>query len=168
MFYPNKMLWIIKSTWNTSEMLVWPTRWEQLNNWEPPQILMPKCVKYNRLATIHLEYVNRPIFLTTYMQRDPYKLESVYMFDSTIDVSTKVSIHEREEVDHFYQTKHPCCSCKVCIGVATIDWSRHHRMSSQQQKDYHFPFDSYSWGGHFPLYFVTTCINHVIVWGLFT
>lgn len=25
----------------------------------------------------------------------------------------------------------------------------------------------YPWGGQFPLYFVTTCVNHVFVWALF-
>ena len=52
MIYLKKMLWTIKITWNMSEMLVWSTRWEQLNSWEPPQILMPKCAKLDRLAYV--------------------------------------------------------------------------------------------------------------------
>ena len=35
------------------------------------KILMQKCADDQRLTTLHLEYVNCPIFLTTYMQRIP-------------------------------------------------------------------------------------------------
>ena len=62
-------LWPIKLTWKMSGMLVLSTRWEQLDNWVSPQILMPKCANHNKLATLYLEYVT--IFLTTYMQRIP-------------------------------------------------------------------------------------------------
>ena len=54
--WPNKF--ILKVSW----MLLWSTRWEQLNSWAPPQILMPKCVNHIRLATLHLECVNCLIF----------------------------------------------------------------------------------------------------------
>ena len=54
------------------------------------QSLMSKCANQNRLVTLHLEYVNCSIFLTTYMQRiSKKKLESVQMLDWTINVSTK-------------------------------------------------------------------------------
>ena len=44
-------------------------RREQLNSWAAPQILVPKCATHNKLATLQLEYIKYPIFLTTYMQR---------------------------------------------------------------------------------------------------
>ena len=55
MFYPlKKNLWHIKFTWKRSGRLVWFTRWEQLNNWASPWILMSKCAIHSRLATLHL------------------------------------------------------------------------------------------------------------------
>ena len=53
-----------------SGMLVWSTRWGQINSWVPPQILMSKCANHNRLATLHLEHVDCLIFLTTKMQNN--------------------------------------------------------------------------------------------------
>jgi hypothetical protein len=47
----------------------------------------------------------------------------------------RLFIHKHEEIFHFYQNKHHWCSCKVCIGVAIIDWSQHHCMSSQYNKN---------------------------------
>ena len=75
MFYPPK------KTFDQSKslekwvrgMIEWSTRWEQLNSWALPQILMPKYAIHYRLATLCLEYANCPIFLTTFVQRIPSK-----------------------------------------------------------------------------------------------
>ena len=117
-----------------SRMLVWSIGWERLNNWAPRQILMSKCANHNQLATLHLEYANCPIFLTTHTQGIAYKLESVQM----VDVSIKVVLHSHWEIIHLYQNKHHWQSCKVCIGVATIDKSQNPHMSSSTNAKGHF------------------------------
>ena len=76
-----KDLWQIKFTWKWVESLCDPPGREQLSSWASPQILMPKCAIQNRLATLHLEYLNNPVFLTTYMQRIPLQFESVQMLN---------------------------------------------------------------------------------------
>ena len=59
-FISQKRPWPIKFIWNMSQWLVWSTRWEQLNNWASPRILMPKSANHKCLAAFHLEYVNCP------------------------------------------------------------------------------------------------------------
>ena len=112
-----KDLWLIKFTWEmTKEACV--IHWMgQFDSWASPQIIMPKCANHNKLATLHLEYVNCPIFLTTYMQRFFLKLWGCL----NIELNSWC-----EHKGHFYMNiifKHLWCACKVCIEVATIDWS---------------------------------------------
>ena len=72
-------LWPIKFTRKMSIVLVWSTRWEQLNSWASPHILMPNYANYNKPTTLHLEHVNFSIFLITCMQNIPYKLKSPFV-----------------------------------------------------------------------------------------
>ena len=69
-------------------MLVWSTRWQQINIGAPSYALMPKCANHDKLATLRLEFVNYPILLTTYIQINPKKLESVQMLNWIVNVST--------------------------------------------------------------------------------
>ena len=72
-------LWPIKFSRKMSIVLVWSTRWEQLNSWASPHILMPNYANYNKPTTLHLEHVNFSIFLITCMQNIPYKLKSPFV-----------------------------------------------------------------------------------------
>ena len=58
---PKKTLDQTYFTWKMSKILVWSIRWEQLDSWAPPQILVQKWAAHNKLPTLHLEYVNYPI-----------------------------------------------------------------------------------------------------------
>jgi hypothetical protein len=118
-----------------SERLVWSARWVPLNSWASSQILVPRCANHNGLATMHLQYVNCPLFLTTYIQRNPYSVESVQMSNWMVDVSTKAISTWTSKNNSFYQYKHLRCLCKVCIEVATIDWSQVPHMGTQHNKN---------------------------------
>jgi hypothetical protein len=61
------------------------------------------------------------------------------MLNWTIDVSTKVVFTRTSKEICFYQNKHHWCSCKICVGMATINWSQHPHMSSHKPKHDHFP-----------------------------
>ena len=134
-FISQKDLSPINFTWKMSRMLVWSTRWEWLNSWAPPQILMSQCANHNKVATLHLEYVIYPIFLPIRMQRIPQKLKIFRILDWTIPCEHKGHFYVSIKVSRLHQNKHHWCSCKVCIGVAIIDWSQHPRMSSQHNKN---------------------------------
>ena len=53
-FSHKRPVFSIKFNWTMSRVLMWSTRWVQLNSWAPPQILVPKCANHNMLATLHL------------------------------------------------------------------------------------------------------------------
>jgi len=72
MFYPQKLIFDqMYSPTNWAECLCGSLNEEQLNSWAPPQIFMLNCVNHDKLLTLHLKHVKRPIFLTTYMQKIP-------------------------------------------------------------------------------------------------
>jgi hypothetical protein len=52
-------------------------RWEQLNHLATLQFSCQNVQTYNKLVTLHFEYVSHPVFLTTSMQRIPSDVESV-------------------------------------------------------------------------------------------
>ena len=113
-----------------SGMLVWSTRWEQLNNWAPPQILMLECANHNKLATLHLEFVNNSLFLTTYMQRIYLKIENVQMIDWMVHMSTKAILHEHHKHISLITTRNIInvhanfiLECQPLIGVNTLTWA---------------------------------------------
>ena len=54
---PEKRLLTNQITWKMSGILVWSTRWEQLNDWTFPQIIMWKSASHNGLVTLHF-YMN--------------------------------------------------------------------------------------------------------------
>ena len=87
-----------------------------------------------RLATLHSGHVNYPIFLTTHMQRIPSKLKNVQILKWTINVSIKDIFTFTLKRITFIKNKYDWCSCKICIGVAPIDWNQHPHMRSQYNK----------------------------------
>ena len=106
-----------------SSLLVWSTQWEQVNNWAPPLTLMPKCANHNRLATLHLEYVDLfHVFFITYPKQIPKKSKSVQMLDYTVTLSINTIFTWTSKYFTITKIKHHWCSCKVCIGVATNKW----------------------------------------------
>ena len=129
-----------------STMLVGSSRWEQHNSWASRQLLMPKCADHNTLRWTlwHSEYVNGPIFLTTYnMQRIPSSSKSVQKLTRTIDVSTKavftwtlrnISFLSKLTSLLFKQSLH-------CSGNHWLEssWTPSHECPTQQ-KHYHFIF----------------------------
>ena len=120
-----------------SRMLVWSTR-RELNSCASPSVLVPKCANHNRLATLHLKYVNCLVFLTTYMRIVPSKSKNVEMLDSMVNVSKNaISTWALKELlkNHFYQNTYLWCSCQVCIEVVNINWGQHPHVSSQYTKN---------------------------------
>ena len=65
-------LWLVEYIWEICEMYLWCTRWDQLNSWVPPHVLIPKCANHNELATLQLEFITYSMFLIVYMQRNDY------------------------------------------------------------------------------------------------
>jgi hypothetical protein len=97
---------------------------EQLNNEAPSQILVPEFRNHNGLPTLHLEYaswshISNHIYARNYLKLDNHPMLNL----------------DHQYIFHFCQNKHHQCSCKVCIWVATIDWSQHprsHELPTQQ------------------------------------
>lgn len=139
--FPQKnVLWPIQFTLKMSGMLMWSIRWEQLSSWAPSQLLKPKCASHNMLVILHLEYVNYPIFLITYIQRIPWisRVVQKLKLNGQRPLSTKaicmitlknININIK---NYFYGNKHHWSSCKGCmrvatwqplVGVNTLTWS---------------------------------------------
>ena len=100
------------------------------------------CANHNKLSTLHLENVDQPIFLTTYVQIIHYESRVSKCYIKQSMWAQMPFSHEHYKIiiiKHFYQNKHHWCLCKVCIGVATIDWSQHPHMSSQLNKTWSLP-----------------------------
>ena len=90
---------------------------------------------HNKLTTLHLEYVNYPIFLTIYC-KESFKNQRVSKCLIEWSMLTqRLLLHEHQKLFHYYHNKNHWCSCKVCIGVATIDWRIHPHLSFQHNKN---------------------------------
>ena len=127
-----------------SGMLMWSTRCRQLNRWAPPQILMPKCANHNRLATLHFEYVNCPIFLTTNIQRILKIIREWPNVKWMVDVSTKaiftwtskfISLLPKQAWMMFMQSLHWSGNC-------WLESTPSHELPTQEKHD-HFPLWHY-------------------------
>ena len=104
--------WRKGSRW--AECLCDPSNGNNSNYWAPPPILMPNFAKvamHNRLATLHLEYVELSHISSNMYAKKPQNVESVRIFNWMVDVSTKAFLHERQKVLHLW------CYRKVSIEV---------------------------------------------------
>ena len=110
---------------------MWSTRWEHLHSWAPPQILVWKCTNHNRLVTMHLEYVNYPMFLINHI----YAKNSLRNWEySNVKMNTwceHKDLFQKNIKKHFqfYQINifevhaKSALKWKLLIGINTLTWA---------------------------------------------
>lgn len=112
-----------------SEMLAQPIRWEWLNNWARPAILMAKCVNHDMLDTLHMEYVHCPVLLATCMCKvvflNPKKVQLLCRIvdGSTKTVFTWTSKNTFTKTNIFYAHAKLALKWKALIGLSALMWT---------------------------------------------
>ena len=103
--------------------------------WAPPQLLMSKYANCFTLAILHLEYVNRPIFLTTCMQRIMWISKSFQFLNQMVIMSRKAILHQHQKCFTFTKIKDINVPCKFALEWQSFIGVNNPHMSSQHHKN---------------------------------